>query len=76
VKAILEDFYDDRPHTITLSWKRNDSKEVEIVKRRFMEYLEKGWIAFIVTPEGKKTQVISFNPKLEKIILAQVVEGG
>lgn len=76
VKTIPVDFLDDRTQTITLTWKRNNSKEVEIVQRRFTEYLEKGWIAFVVTPEGKKIQVHGFDPKLEKIILAHAVEGG
>ena len=73
---IPADFLDDRARTITLTWNKDVAKEVEKAKRRFAEYLEKGWIAFELTPAGKKTQVHRFDPKLEKIILAHVVEGG
>jgi len=76
VKKIPVDFLDDTARTITLIWNRNDIEEVEIARRRFTKHLEKGWIAFMTTPEGQKIQIHRFNPKLEKITLARIIEGG
>jgi hypothetical protein len=70
------DFLDDGVHTITLVWNKDNPREVEKARRIFMEYLEKGLIAFKVTPDDKKIQVRSFDPTYGTIILARLVEGG
>lgn len=76
VSQITADFLDDRTRIISLVWNKADAKEVERARRRFAEYLEKGWIAFVETADGRKTRVYKFDPKSEKIILARLVEGG
>ena len=67
---------DDNPHTIVLIWDRDDIQEVERIKKEFEEYLQKGWIAFTVTPNEKKILVYKFDPNFEKIILTPMIEGG
>ena len=70
------DFLDDRIRVIVLEWNKDDADEVEQAKETFTTYLKKGWIAFAVTPEEKRIHVYTFDPTVEKIILAPVVEGG
>ena len=44
-------------------------------REAFTEYLEKGYIPFSDTSKGRR-QIFKFDPKLEKIVLAPLVEGG
>ena len=76
MREIPVDLHDDRVRTVVLAWDRRNAEEVERARRKFEEYMEKGWVAFEVTPENRKVQVYRFNPKLEKIVLAALVEGG
>lgn len=76
VPEITADFLDDRPRTISLTWSINDPGEVEMAKKKFIEYLEKGWIAFKMAPDGKKIQIYKFDSSLGEIVLARLVEGG
>jgi hypothetical protein len=61
---------------ISLTWDSSHSEEVEEARKKFEEHTKKGWIAFVVARDGKKTQVYSFDPEAEKIVLAPIVEGG
>lgn len=70
------DFLDDRTRVIILEWNKDDADEVERAEKTFTTYLKKGWIAFAVTPDEKRIHVYAFDPTVEKIILAPVVEGG
>jgi hypothetical protein len=70
------DFLDDRTRILVLEWNKDDADEVERAEKTFTTYLKKGWIAFAVTPEEKRIHVYAFDPAVEKIILAPVVEGG
>ena len=70
------DFLDDRIRIIVLEWNKDDADEVERAEKTFTTYLKKGWIAFAVTPEEKRIHMFQFDPTVEKIILAPVVEGG
>jgi hypothetical protein len=70
------DFLDDRTRILVLEWNKNDADEVELAEKTFTTYLKKGWIAFAVTPEEKRMHVYTFDPAVEKIILAPIVEGG
>ena len=54
----------------------NYASKIERAEKIFTKYLKKGWIAFAVTPEEKRIHVYAFDPTVEKIILAPVVEGG
>ena len=53
-----------------------DQEEVSLAKKRFMEYLKAGWLAFAVTPENRRVQIFEFDPRLEKIVLIPFAEGG
>jgi len=70
------DFLDDRTRILVLEWNKNDADEVELAEKTFTTYLKKGWIAFAVTPDEKRMHVYTFDPAVEKIILAPIVEGG
>jgi len=48
---------------------------VELARETFAEYLVKGYIAFAESSKGKR-QIFTFDPELEKIVLAPLVEGG
>lgn len=61
---------------ITLFWNKEDSEETASAERTFREYIRKGWLAFVVTPDNKKKQVFTFNPEFERIQLVPLVEGG
>ena len=61
---------------ITLTWKREDPKEVSLAKKRFTEYVKAGWLAFAVTPQNRRAQIFEFDPKLETIVLIPFAEGG
>ena len=70
------DFLDDRTRILVLEWNKNDADEVKQAEKTFTTYLKKGWIAFAVTPEEKRMHIYAFDPTVEKIILAPIVEGG
>ena len=70
------DFLDDRTRVIVLEWTKDDVDEVKRAEKTFTSYLKKGWIAFAVTPDEKRIHVYAFDPNVEKIILAPIVEGG
>lgn len=61
---------------ITLTWKKEDPTEVDLVKERFIEYVKAGWLAFAVTPENRRVQIFEFDPRLEMIVLIPFAEGG
>jgi len=61
---------------ITLSWNREDPKEAAAAEKAFREYTRRGWLAFVVGPDGRRRQVFSFDPNFERVKLIPVVEGG
>jgi hypothetical protein len=60
---------------IRLSWRTSNPEEVVRAEKVFSEYVEKGWLAVSEVGE-KKTQIFTFNPDLEKIVLIPVILGG
>lgn len=68
--------HDDGTHMVVLTWDRSHGEEVVEARKEFEEHTRKGWIAFIVAPDGRKTQVYAFDPEAETIVLAPIVEGG
>lgn len=70
------DMPDDKVRTLVLKWDRCSAEEVERARRRFEEYMKKGWLAFRVTSDNRKVQVYAFDTELEKIVLVPIVEGG
>jgi len=70
------DLSEDGAPTVTVVWDSRNTEEVKKARRKFEEYMKKGRIAFAVTPENRKIQIYNFDPKLEKIIMVTLVEGG
>ena len=76
MSGIPEDIFDDRARVITLTWNKDDAKEVEVARRSFEEYLEKSLVAFVEEADGRKVRVFRFDPTYQKVTLARLVEGG
>lgn len=58
-------------------WDPNNTDEVENARRSFTDLRAKGYLAYKVTPDGSKGEVIrEFDPDAEKIILAPPLRGG
>ncbi|MEM2538391.1 MAG: hypothetical protein QXE38_03700 [Candidatus Methanomethylicia archaeon] len=57
-------------------WNKENSEEVTFAREKFNEYLRRGWLAFIVTSEGKKVHILDFNQELEKIYVIAIPQGG
>jgi len=57
----MGNFLNDEIQTVVLVWNRDDTEEVETIRREFAKYLEKDWIAFAVTSDGRKIQVYRFD---------------
>jgi len=60
---------------LRLTWSKDNLEEVALAEKTFREHIIKGWLAFGET-SGEKKQIFTFNPNLEKIVLAPIVEGG
>jgi len=60
-----------------LIWNPNNTDEVENARRSFTELRAKGYIAYSVSPDGSKGEILrEFDPNAEKIILAPPLRGG
>ena len=60
---------------LRLTWRKENEEEMAFAEKTFKEYLTKGWIA-IGEAKGMKKQIFTFNPSLEKIVLAPLMMGG
>jgi hypothetical protein len=60
---------------LRLTWESDNEAEIAFAEKTFKEYLRKGWVAISET-SGEKKQIFTFNPNLEKIILAPIYVGG
>jgi len=60
---------------LRLTWRTGDADEIARAEKTFQAYLQKGWLAIGEGP-GPKKQIFTFNPDLEKIVLAPLVMGG
>jgi len=58
-----------------MSWDKYCPEEVIRAKETFREYVEKGWLA-TGEIDGKRKQIFSFDPNLDKIVLFPVILGG
>lgn len=70
------DFLDDRTRVIVLEWDKDDADAVKRAAMTFATYVNRGWIAFAAPADEQRIHVYTFDPAVEKIILAPVVEGG
>jgi hypothetical protein len=60
---------------MSVSWDVNKSHEVDVARKRFLEYLGDGWMAFSDEPKGRR-QIFDFDPGLERIVLLPPLGGG
>ena len=60
---------------LKLTWRKDNAEEVALAEQAFKEYISKGWIA-IGEGSGKKSQVFTFDPSFDKIVLAPFLMGG
>ena len=60
---------------LKFTWKKDNEKEVLLAKKAFDEYIVRGWLA-IGEKSGKRTQIFTFDPNLDQILLAPIAVGG
>lgn len=60
---------------VKLTWKKDNMEEVAIAEKTFKEFVNKGWLA-VSEVSCKKTQIFTFNPDLERIVLSPFIMGG
>lgn len=60
---------------VRITWQEDNTEEVAVAEKAFNEYLQRGWIAIGEAGDEKK-QIFTFNPKLQKIVLAPIAMGG
>ena len=63
------------PEGFRVSWSESNVEQVSHAEKVFNSYIKEGWIAY--SEVGKeKIQILSFDPKLNKIILLPPMGGG
>ncbi|MFH0897902.1 MAG: hypothetical protein V1850_07665 [Candidatus Bathyarchaeota archaeon] len=60
---------------LKLTWRKDKLEEVALAGKTFKEYIGKGWLAIGET-SGKKSQIFTFNPDYDRIVLAPLLMGG
>ncbi len=63
------------PEGSSVSWSESDAEQVSQAKEFFNTYIKEGWMAFSEVGKEKR-QILSFDPKLNKIILLPPIGGG
>jgi len=60
---------------VKVIWRKDDPEEVERAAEVFRRYVLEGWIAF-TERNGRKTQIFTFDPDLDEIVIAPIMFGG
>ena len=63
------------PDSMTVTWNPEDVIEVTRAQDKFQEYLHDGWMAFRDEPSGR-TQIFTFDPLINRILLIPPLGGG
>ena len=63
------------PDSMTVSWNPHNAFEVAHATDKFHEYLQDGWMAFRDEPSGR-TQIFTFDPSINRILLIPPLCGG
>jgi hypothetical protein len=63
------------PDGLKATWNESDAVQISHAEKVFYRYLKEGWIAFNEDETGKK-QILSFDPKLTRIVLIPPIGGG
>ena len=58
-----------------LHWEKSNEDDVRKAAEVFQEYAQKGWLA-TGESNGRRKQIFSFDPDLERIVLFPVILGG
>ena len=66
---------DETGHT-TLTWKPEVKDSVAEVKSKFDDIIKQGWSAYAVTASGTPTQIKSFDPEADRIVMSAPLVGG
>lgn len=66
---------EDVQEVLRITWRDENTDEVALAEEAFKEYINKGWLA-IGEASGRKKQIFTFDPNLEKITLVPLVMGG
>jgi hypothetical protein len=67
----------DRTGDTKVIWDAKNEDEVEAAKATFKALKKKGYLAYSVSKDGSKGEVLhDFDPKAEKIILSPAMQGG
>jgi hypothetical protein len=64
-----------RPDGLKVICDESDAEQISHAESVFYKYLKEGWIAFNEDETGKK-QILSFDPKLTRIVLIPPIGGG
>ena len=56
-------------------WRRDDPEDVKRATEIFRKHMLEGWIAF-TERDGRKTQIFTFDPDLNQIVIAPIMFGG
>ena len=60
-----------------LSWDTENPAEVEVARKAFEEFYQKGFAAFLVkTKGGKGMQIEKFDPEADRILFIPPIAGG
>jgi len=66
-----------REGDLKITWDRKDSKQTADAQEQFDTLVGKGYLAFAVDKSGNKgEQITTFDPAVERIILAPQIRGG
>ena len=65
----------DLPENMRITWMQSNKEQTSNAERVFYRYLKEGWIAFNEDDNGRK-QILSFDPKLRRIVLIPPIGGG
>jgi lipopolysaccharide export system protein LptC len=63
------------PEEMRLTWDVESGKGIALAEQMFHKYLADGWMAFSDDPSGR-TQIFTFNPQLDRILLFPPLGGG
>lgn len=67
----------DRTGDTKVIWDAKNEDEVEAARATFKSLKKKGYLAYSVSKDGSKGEVLhDFDPKAEKIILSPAMQGG
>lgn len=60
---------------LKLTWRNDNVEEVALTEKAFKEYAARGWLA-VGEKSGKMTQIFSFDPTFDRIVLGPIAVGG